>query len=337
MSCYHPLHGFKIGLTEKGKALYQIESGKTEWIHPKQGNKIVVDKIIKDYIEIPCGQCIGCRLDYSRQWADRCMLEAKEHEHNYMITLTYNDEHLTYKNKINEDGEILYKTPSLKPDDLSIFMKNLRRYYKYHYNIDKIKFYGCGEYGSQTERPHFHIIVYDCPIYDLKCFFKNAVNEWIYLSDTIEKIWAKGQITVTELTWNSAAYVARYVTKKIKGQNATKYYDEKNQEPEFVRMSRNPGIGKNYYDNHKEEIYNTDEIIILKKGLPTKIKPAKYYDKLYDIENPEHMEEIKKQRLEIAKNTMLNQLQKTDKTKEEYLLTKEYEKLQQIRSLIRTN
>ena len=337
MACYHPLHAFKIGVTGKGKDKYKITSGDIDRIEYFDGKKVAVDHWNYNYIEIPCGKCIGCRLDYSRQWANRCMLEAKQYEHNAFITLTYEDAALTFNDGANrKTGEVM-KVPTLVPEELTKFMKDLRRYYKYHYGEEGIRFYACGEYGSKNDRPHFHVIVFNLNIRDKEYLFTNSSHDKIYTSEIIRGIWGKGHVTIGDVTWNSAAYTARYVMKKIKGKDAKKYYELLGVVPEFTRMSRREGIARNYYENNKDKIYELDEIILAnKKGLAQKIKPCKYYDNLYDIENHEFMQKLKQKRKLEAEYAMAIQLGKTDLTKEEYLQMKERKKIAQLEKLKRT-
>ena len=217
-----------------------------------------------EVVQVPCGCCIGCRLAYSRQWANRCYLESLGSKYNYFITLTYDDENLPI-------GK--YGNPTLVPDDLKKFLKDLRSYYKYHYNIDNIRYFACGEYGDLSVRPHFHLITFNMPIFDLDSNFKYEENGKVYItqhvenghiyyySDVIHNIWKKGNILIGEATWQSMAYVARYVTKKIKGKESD-VYNVLGIEPEFVRMSRLPGLGEKYFKEHYKEIYDNDNIII---------------------------------------------------------------------------
>lgn len=336
MSCYHPMHAFQIGLTDNGKPKYQIESETTEWTHPKINGQIITDKIIKEYIEIPCGKCIGCRLDYSRKWATRCMLEASCYKNNAFVTLTYAPEFLPIrKNILEETGEYV-NTPTLQDKDLTKFMKDLRRYFEYHYGENNIRFYACGEYGELYERPHYHIIIFNIEIKDLEPLFKNAMGQTIYTSKSLETIWGKGIVRVGEVTWESAAYVARYVMKKQKGPNSEEYYATvKGYAPEFVRMSRKPGIARQYYEDNKEKIYTNDELFIIKKGKALKVKPVAYFDKLYDVEQHEKMQSIKLNRKESAKLKLNNELSKTSLNKLAYMELKEKNKLEQLKKLHR--
>lgn len=341
MACYHPLHAFEVGINpDSGKPSYKIVSGKIESIVNPSKIEIYRNQapvVLTDYITVPCGKCLGCRLDYSRQWAVRCLLEAKEYQNNQFITLTYSPENIkTVTGADRETGEIRNDIGTLVPDDLTKFIKDLRRYYKYHYNFDNIRFYACGEYGEHTYRPHFHIICFNLPIEDKKPFFLNANKDQIYTSEIIEKIWGKGLVSIGDVTWNSAAYVARYVMKKIKGKDAEKTYKALGVVPEFVRMSRKPGIAYNYYEQNKEKIFELDEIYITnKKGLAQKVKPSKYFDRLYDLESPEAMKAIKEKRRSCAEESVQIELQKTSLQELEYLELKERNKTAQLDKLKR--
>ncbi len=231
-------------------------------------------------VKIPCGRCIGCRLEYSRQWAIRCVHEAQLHEKNSFITLTYNDENLP------EDG-------SLNKKHFQDFMKRLRK------QLDKegikIRYYHCGEYGEKLKRPHYHAIIcgYDFP--DRKLFkVKQGVR--LYRSEMLERLWQYGFSTVGDVTFESAAYVARYVLKKVTGDKAEEHYQGKQQE--YTTMSRRPGIGKEWLLKYKDDVYNYDHVII-RNGI--KCRPPKYYDEIYDEIEPEKMEKIKIKRRKKAK------------------------------------
>lgn len=356
MACFHPLRAFDTGLlTDNYKHKYKICGPDVERIHAphtyvnsnglnKDSRKVWQDRWITDWVPVPCGQCIGCRLDYSRMWADRCMLEAQEYQHNAFITLTYDPEHLPpLKECVNvETGEI-FLWPSLVPDELTKFMKDLRNYYMNNLNHTGIRFYACGEYGGEGGRPHFHILAFNLlPLPDMRYWFTTDQHEKIYHSEILQnKIWKKGICSIGELTWNSCAYVARYVVKKQKG--ATKGLVDlsgnlvSGLEPEFTRMSRMPGIAWKYYDEHKHEFYETDEIVIAVRGKARTIKPPRYFDKMYDLENvdPFIMRDIKERRAERAKESMKEQLMHTDLNESEYLAVKERNKLAQIKALKR--
>lgn len=328
MACYHPLTAIRC------EGSFYEKTGKTRiQIMPNNWQK-PADMKEENILKLGCGQCIGCRLEYSRQWANRCILEAQEWKENYFITLTYNTENLPIKSTIDtETGELIQKA-TLEPKHLQKFMKDLRRHFEYYYNHKNIRFYGCGEYGSQGERPHYHIIIFNIPINDLKPYAKNHIGQVRYQSETIEKIWKKGYIDVANVSWESCAYVARYMLKKQKGKSAEEAYRLK--EAEFTRMSRKPGIAKNYYEKNQKKIYEFDEIMIAKMdGSVQKIKPPKYYDKLFDIENEEQMNAIKEARKKIAIEKQKSELKKTSLTEQDYLELKEQKHMQSAKMLKR--
>lgn len=264
MPCFSPLKVYRsreVGKNGKLGISFHIRSG-------------FFDRPMK----IPCGQCIGCRLEKSRQWAIRCMNEASLYDENCFITLTYSDENLP-------------KNSSLLKRDFQLFMKRLRK----EFSPKKIRFYSCGEYGEQFSRPHYHACLFGLDFAD-KIKYKGDM----YRSPTLEKLWPYGYSMIGSVTFDSAAYVARYVTKKLTGKMAEKYYtvDKRTGEvlaektPEFSLMSRRPGIGAPWLEKWQKEVYSTDSVI--SRG--REMKPPKFYDKKYEIDYPEKMELIKKAR-----------------------------------------
>lgn len=310
MSCTNPLRAFNTGYVSKetGKPIYYISSKKDELIHkPRSADvaksqkfkDVYTDIIIKEYIEVPCGKCQSCRLDYSKEWMQRCMLEQTLWEHNEMLTLTYNDENLPKQKGIDlKTGEYIEQS-SLNKEDVQKFLKDLRRYWKYHYDQDNIRFYMCGEYGDLKGRPHYHLLMFNFEVHD-KEFFKYSKKGFkMYHSQVIEDIWGKGHIELNEVNAETCAYVARYIMKKQKGPGAKETYEIKGQVPEYTNGSRKPGIGGLYYEQNKEKIYKNDGLYLNTGKRIEKIKPSKYYDRLYDADEHEIMEHIKEIRKRV--------------------------------------
>lgn len=332
MSCFHPMRAFDVGdRTAKGKVKYQIEGETTTWVRRKDTGMPT-----HKYVEIPCGKCIGCRLEYSRQWAVRCLLESEYHNENYFITLTYDEEHLPRTLGNTCDGVLNEIVPTLKPKDLTDFIKRLRMYYKRHYDIDNIRYFACGEYGETYGRPHYHVIIFGLPIPDIEYFYTSIkTGEIVYKSDLLNSIWQNGFVGVGKVSFESCAYVARYVVKKRKGPDAKEYYQSLGIVPEFVRMSRRPGIAAAYFEDHKNEIYNVDEIIISRKNGPQKVKPCRYYDQKFDLEEPDLLAKIKENRQNGAKEALLQKLKRTSLTEEQYRELLEKNKMQSASKLLR--
>lgn len=300
MSCLHPLKGFPIGETSKGKTRYKITPYTCTKVYQlKQDGPWYKDfslgivpsayNIVSSFVEIPCGKCIQCRLSYSKTWSIRCMIEAKKYKDNCFITLTYNDDHVpkSWTNIVDDEtGEILSERNgeylSLEQEDLTKFFKRLRK----SLGNDKVRYYACGEYGDETMRPHYHAILFGFMPDDLVFYKKTAQGEYLYTSKSLEKIWGKGNVIVGECTFESCAYVARYVMKKLNGKEA-QFYEAYGIDKEFVTMSRRPGIARDFYELHKDtDLFEYDHFYLSTKNGSKSCSPFKYYKKLYDEEYP---------------------------------------------------
>ena len=237
-------------------------------------------------VTVPCGQCVGCRLEYSRQWAVRCHHEASLHANNTFTTLTYNKESLP------DDG-------SLSLRHLQLFMKRLRKKFG-----PGIRFYACGEYGEKKRRPHYHICLFNFEPPDLR-YFSTSNGNRLYSSECLDKVWGLGYTLSGAVTFQSAAYVARYILKKITGPMSDLYYETYDPETgefhtlkkEFTTQSRNPGIAKHWLDTYHADVFNHDYVIMNGK----KVRPPKYYDRQYEILDPEGFEKIRLARVRSAK------------------------------------
>ncbi len=235
-------------------------------------------------IQVPCGQCIGCRLERSRQWASRCMHEASLHDDNCFITLTYDEDHLPHGG-------------SLVKSDFQKFLKRFRK------KCGPLRFFHCGEYGSQLSRPHYHACIFGFDFPD-KVLFKRQESGDIYTSHLLDSLWSFGFATVGALTFESAAYVARYVLKKVTGDDADSHYlrvsdfgEAFQVEPEYVTMSRRPGIGRGWFERWSNEVYPSDEIVV--RGHLS--KPPRYYDDLQAIAEPCVFDVVKQRRVLAAR------------------------------------
>lgn len=325
--CLYPNKRWHVGYHDSGKPKFKITGRFVDFLaddgsgnlipcsydHPELWPGRIAHKMV-DGLITPCGQCLECRIQRSREWANRLMIERDRHETAYFITLTYDEAHVPYVNIADEDtGEILYdpvfgyeaRNLSLYKPDVAAFLKRLRSSLAYK-GLNQIRFYACGEYGSETARPHYHLIVFGLDLPDLKLFKTNFRGEKYYRSKIVEDCWRDksknpiGHVLIADCTWETCAYVARYVVKKFTGELSAEYYDKRGIQPEFSTMSRKPGIARDFYDAHKHDIYEHDEINIStgKRGILT--KPPAYYDRLYDQEAPEHLHRIKERRQATA-------------------------------------
>ncbi len=280
MPCYRPLQAYKslTKFTDSGRSFITFN--------------VRYAGIRYDHIDLPCGQCIGCRIERSRQWALRCVHESSLFKNNCFITLTFNDENLN-------------KLGTLVKSDFQKFMKRLRKKFKGVECVQNgdtakkgfpIRYFHCGEYGSELQRPHHHACIFNFDFKD-KLLWSIRDGVRLYRSEKLERLWPYGFCTVGDVNFQSAAYVARYITKKINGDMARLHYSRIDKitgemfeiEPEYITMSRRPGIGKKWFEKFSSDIYPKDFITCEGK----KFRSPKYYDKLYDEINPNFMEDIK--------------------------------------------
>lgn len=331
MTCNFPNRIFYTGgiNPDTGKRKTLFTSRKTDFIYKKYGadkwNKAIKwnDEsinhfkkagyiVVSEHDDIPCGQCIGCRLDYAREWSTRIMYEKKKYPDNecWFVTVTYDDDHLIPAwNKptdwVEETGEILSVDKVSEFNSVSVvehqkFMKRLRKKY------GKVRFFCSLEYGTQTARPHAHYIFFGLKIPDLEVYKVSPLGDILYNSKELEKTWKNGFVVIGRVTTESAAYVARYCIKKRNVIDRS-VYEKLGIEPERVIMSRNPGIGADMFDI---SIYDTDHVVMPTKDGSVVLKPPKYFDRLLENIDPLKYEEIINNRKEKASqhDDLLNEL-----------------------------
>ncbi len=270
MPCYHPIPAFRRSdrFTESGAAVIVFR-----WKSWNPGQEI----------QVPCGQCIGCRLERSRQWAIRAVHEASLYSDNCFLTLTFSDSHLP------SDGS-LDKTVFQK------FMKRLRKQFG-----AGIRYLMCGEYGVLAKagdplgRPHYHACVFNFDFSDKKYWGTSDAGSKLFRSADLEKLWTFGYSWIGELTFESAAYVARYSLKKVHGRRAVSHY--RGRVPEYMSPSRRPGLGSKWFEKFKSDVFPRDRVVI-RGGV--QCKPPKYYDdQLFDL-SPGEWDRMKADREEAA-------------------------------------
>lgn len=245
----------------------------------------------KEYatFQLPCSKCIECRLEYARQWAVRCVHEAKMHQDNCFITLTYADEHL--------------KSSKLQYIDFQLFAKRLRK--KIHKEAKKqgydpeekkISIFVTGEYGDKTKRPHWHAIIFNWRPTDTVHLYTNERGDQVYSSNTLNELWPHGRTELGSVTFESAGYVARYAAKKLV-HGADQDHDY---QPISKKSSKN-AIGKRFLEKHYKDIFNYGEVI-LDNG--TKSTIPRYYEKWLQKNHPQewidYVTKLKAQRLRAA-------------------------------------
>lgn len=216
MSCYKPLHAFPVEVTSDGTTHYKIFGRDVTRIRETSHGFRPVSGLdvrstdITNYVDIPCRKCIGCRLDYSRQWADRLMIELQRHESAWFVTLTYDDKHLPHA--INSSSGELEPYGTLSKRDCQLFMKRLRKDHAKLYPDLHLMYYLAGEYGDTTARPHYHAIIFDLQLNDLVIWTKRQGFTY-FTSKWLKDRWQNGNAIVAKVTWETCAYTARYIVK----------------------------------------------------------------------------------------------------------------------------
>lgn len=262
---------------------------------------------------IPCGKCLGCKVDYQNQWSTRIQLECSQYEDNYFITLTYSDEFI-YKRLVIDTvtGKTCFYNELVKKD-FTAFIKRLRRLLDYR-GLDKIRFLCAGELGDNGLRPHFHFIGCNLKLPDLQYFYSkgkkgawkldyNAGDEVYYRSAIIEKAWGKGFCLVARVIPENCSYVASYVNKKVtpseirNSLTASTFYEISRDfgkpccalklcsigslTSPFLHMSRRNGLAFNIFDENEQAYYFSNDSIKPRKNVKLFKKRLRYFDNIF--------------------------------------------------------
>lgn len=246
------------------------------------------------------------------------MHEASLNEHNVFLTLTYDDEHLpkgktlvksdlrNFLNRLRNRAAEQLKTRSEQNREI-LFEPKMKetRANPDGCLVPGIRYYAAGEYGERFGRPHYHAILFNCDFRD-KTLFKAKEGQRLYTSEYLNDVWNnQGYAVIGNVTFESAAYVARYIMKKVTGDAALHHYNEIDMTtgevlyeriPEYTVMSRDGGIGIEWFKKYKDEVYNHDHVIVRGR----KNRPPRYYDTLYEKEYPSDLKKIKERRKQKA-------------------------------------
>lgn len=225
------------------------------------------------HIKVPCGKCIGCKIDKSREYALRSMDEKYIHPVSCFVTLTLN----------NENNDF-----SLHKAEFRSFMKRFRYFYG-----NNIRFMAVGEYGSPKNsfRPHYHVIFYNFNFPDAKPFYTDQNVIYKRSKHFEENVWTKGYSVIGDVTLESSAYVARYCTKKLYDDHKGYIVKARNLEPEFLLSSRMPGLGYDYFMSNPHNLIKRGYSTLTNaKGQPIKFSIPRYYRDIYKKFYPDEFE-----------------------------------------------
>ncbi len=276
MACYSPLKGFK---NTNGALVF------------KQSSHTI------GKMEVACGQCLGCRADRTLMWAMRIVHESCVYADAYgncFITLTYRS--------IEECNSKQFARGHYVPGDYSLnyyhfrdFLKRLRRHFK-----QKIRYFHCGEYGEENLRPHYHACLFNVSFDDMAVEQQDG-GITTYTSPSLAKLWPYGFSTIGELNYQTAAYTAGYILKKITGNQALEAYLRNDEngvaywvKPPYTTMSLKPGIGEKFYEKYKNDFFPSDESPVPGRGIIKKV--PRYYETILKNTDPDVHELVKKLR-----------------------------------------
>lgn len=264
MSCYRPLNAYRDrrGVVKIG-----------------EGGSFAVESF-----QVPCGRCIGCKMDRARSWAIRISHEAQLYDSSRFATFTYSDNHLP-------------GSKSLVYRHFQLFMKRLRKRVSgcsVGPEGDRpLRFFCAGEYGTRRKRPHFHAILFNLRLED-----EVAWHNGSRYSSLLERLWKLGSVQLDEVNASTAAYVAGYCHKKVYGQAAGMHYEVVDREtgevtsvrrPEFIAMSNRPGIGAWWYRRYKNDLFPMDAAVV--EGKRWKV-PRYYWERFRKDADPALVEEL---------------------------------------------
>ena len=255
---------FDFGVVIENRDFTSLNSEAIDWkravigLSPSYSKMSAVKKYgIKSFdrfVNVPCGKCEQCLKSKARGWAFRILKEAEKYDNNYFVTLTYSDENLKYA-PLSYKNNIAIAT--LVKDEISRFNKKLKTYLSRKGLKSDFRFYAVGEYGSVSNRPHYHVIYFNLDLPDDLKFYKYENGSIYYTSDFMTNTWSLGHVVIGSLDIGSACYVARYCDKKLNRSKSEKeIFNNFDIIPEFSVMSRHPGIGADFLNKCIENVKN---------------------------------------------------------------------------------
>lgn len=357
--CVRPLKAWRVGTnSETGKRkllitewavdhLQKLKNG--QWISVKEVDNMsdglistvspldvsaMAVSVVKDYITIPCGKCIECLKLRGQEWTNRCMLEYQLYKQNsYFVSLTYRDECLpvTYYSD-DETGEA-FPAYTLSKSDIQKFLKRLRKYF-YGSAAGDIRYYIAGEYGPQTLRPHYHLLLFGVPFNDLE---PTQVPNYFH-SVALDNLWPYGFHQVSPMEPDTIAYTCHYVTGKLNTDNYD-LFDAHNMQRPFNLQSVRPALGRRYYEEHPELFYDlagnpNPHIYLPSDDKGYKFSVPSYFWYLYE-KGGGNVEIVKEHRQAKAKAMLEVQLSDTNLNYTAVLASKERNALNQYSNMLR--
>lgn len=200
---------------------------------------------------VPCGRCIACRIRKQSEWSLRIMHENACHKKSCFVTLTLDEKNLPWDNSVSKDV-------------LRNFMKRLRK----NVSPTLIRYFGCGDYGDEGDRPHYHIALFGVGTIDHKFRWRNRAE-----SGPVVEAWDRGFVEISEMNFERAKYVAKYILRKKSGDYASEFREEP-----FRSCSKTLGLPYAIENEAKIKKLKSCTIGGVKVGIP------RYYLKKIDVD-----------------------------------------------------
>lgn len=266
MPCFHPLKAGKSQVFNRETGKYGIEFNPT---------RVLIEG---SSFKLPCGQCIGCRSDKARDRAIRCVHEARMHDRNCFVTLTYDQEHVP-------------QDYSVRKRDLQLFHMRVQEFFGPGKSYNSV-----AEYGDQDGRPHYHSCLFGVDFSEDRKRWSKRNGHQVYRSAKLEQLWPYGHCEIGSLTPQSAGYCARYSMKKVTGKRADDHYfrvspidgELHRVEAEFSLMSRRPAVGLRYLREFAGDMFPSGFCVV--DGRPQAVP------RYYKLKLPELAEQAKRGR-----------------------------------------
>lgn len=269
MPCFNPLPARRGSIQKSGKrSIIFSRKSYGEYLESADPSNGLV---------LPCGKCVGCLLKRARDWAVRIHCENSQVNTSSFLTLTFSPKNLP-------------PYGSLSKRIHQLFLKRLRK----ALHPKTIRYFLCGEYGEKFARPHYHVVLFGEDFRHDRYLWSKPAKHPLYRSPTLEKAWGLGRCLIGDVTLASASYVARYAMKKVYGDKAHAHY--KKRIPEYIAMSRRPGIGAEYIRRYHQDVFPSDEVVI--NGV--RQTPPPYYLFRYEMQHPTEAQKIRDTRKAAA-------------------------------------
>lgn len=264
-----------------------------------------------EMIETPCNKCVSCDMLRALRQAVQLHCELRTTDtRSYFLTLTYDNEHLP------EDF-------SVDKQELQRFIKRLRKWHTKN-NKGKMRYKSQGEYGGMFGRPHYHLAIFNLELTDLQLIGSEA-NYPAYESETLSKIWGKGQVHLIDLVFENCLYITTHHIEQ-KTSDSVKTHEKPirhpltnklitERKPEFSTQSSKPGIGKQFFEKYMSDMYPSDFLTYKGQKMPV----PKYFDALLKQHDPKLYENIKTKRAEKVESRSVEENYLKDRYKKAIL------------------